>query len=228
MIHSDSYLTQLLQEAEKFISAKIPCIFNRFSLAVTSGISTYTLSDSVIRILQITWKGDRLESKSFADFGNDFWLKPQNLGVRGKPAFWLRSGIEEGITKIMLYPIPDETILADDSSLDDDTGILNRVIVSCYKIADPTAESIRLPTYLRRNIMKYWAMNKAYLREGPGQNIVAAGYFEEKFNNFLQSYHGVINTIPQSVNLKLGESRRNVFAGRPPRPVLPSSGKWSF
>jgi len=74
--------------------------------------------------------------------------------------------------------------------------------------------------------MKYYAMARAYAREGPGQNIVASQYFLKKYESFLDIYSKTIEAIPKSVPLQFGDSQQST--GKLPRPHLPTSGKWAL
>lgn len=224
-IFSESYLQRLIEEAEEVISTRIPCIFKRFSLAVTQGTSTYTISNNVLRILQIAYKSRIIDPQEIRDYRGDSWFKPQNLGNQGQPQFYSRVGA--GFDQIMFYPIPNESITADDSVIDTDAGMNTKVILSVYVAANVNSTTDRLPTYLFRNIMKFYAMAEAFKKEGPSQSLIASGYYDKKFEIFMQTYSNIINKVPQVVELQFGPefSNRN---GRPPRPVLPSTGKWSF
>ena len=224
-IFSDAYLQNLLDGAEEDLSQEIPCIFNRFSLGITQGISTYTLPHNLIGILQITHKRRYVYSTEFIDFQMDNWLKPQNRGVQGIPKYYLRLG--SGWNKIMFYPIPSETLLANDTNLHLQSSLTDRVVVTCYRFADVTGIDIRLPDYLLRNIIKYRVMAIAYAKEGPQQNLQASKYFAKKYTAFKTSYIKIINKIPQAVQQQFGVPSDG--RGRTPgRPILPTSGKWSF
>ncbi len=225
-IFTESYLNDLIDETEQQLSQEISCIFQRFSIAVTTGVSTYTLSPVPVGILEITWKGRTIYPYDPEDWQGDPYVKPQVQGVQGQPKWYNR--VSYGWDKIFFYPIPNETIAADDTNLSTDTGIASRVIVSCYRLADPNSDSIRMPTYLFRNIMKYRAMERAYLREGPNQNLQASEYFKKKYDGFLKNYTSFINKIPQAVQLGFGGEAKSAFGRKPHRPILPTSGKWSI
>jgi hypothetical protein len=214
-----------MDDAEVELSQNTHCIFDRFSLAVTSGTSTYSLPSNIVGILQITYKGKYIYPVDMADFQGDSWLKPQNLGVQGTPKYWIRSSIGWG--QIMFYPIPDETISADDTNINTQTGLRDKVILSVYRYADPTDEDMRVAYYLRRNVCKYKAMARAYAKEGPQLNLQASEYFQKKFDYYSTAYKKFIEKIPSAVQLGFGEPS----SGRgktPPRPILPTSGKWSL
>lgn len=224
-IFTDSYLNELIEEAEKVISERLSIIFNRFTLAITAGTSTYTLPNNVHRVLGITWKGADLDPREWQDYQEDAWIRPQDLGRSGLPNTYLRVGY--GWNKVMFYPIPDDSITADDTDINLTTVIKEKVIVTCFRIADISTEDQRLPRYMFRNIMKYYAMSRAYAKEGPGQNLQASQYFEKKYFNFLRVYEEIIGNLQKNVYIGFGPSD-NFLNTKPARPQLPTSGKWSF
>ncbi len=227
-IFTDSYLQGLIDQAEVDLSLETRVLFYRFSLSTVAGTSTYSLPKNLIGIHQISYLGMVLEPKEFSDFGYTPWYKPNNLGVQGKPMYYARVGY--GWDKVFLYPIPSATIAADDTHLNDDLSI-NLVIVTGIVAVDLDnyETTPRMPVYLLRNIIKYRAMSKAYAKDGIGQNLVAAQYYDKKYTEFLALYKSIIDTIPAAVQIRFGEDDINgIYRKRLPRPVLPSSGKWSI
>ena len=169
--------------------------------------------------------GTILDPLEVQDFNYDGWLKPQNLGVRSKPQYYMRVG--NGYNRVMFYPIPDENIVADDTNVNNDVGIESQVILSVWRSADIFSDDLRLPEYLFRNLMKYYAMSRAYASEGKGQNLIASEYFHKKYAFYLKFYKETMEKVPQAVQVRFGADVRGGFKP-PPRPVFPTSGKWSF
>ncbi len=228
-IFTDTYLQRVIDEAELIISTEVPCIFKRFSMAVTAGTATYSLSKKILKIHQIMWKGIQMDNYELPDYQGDSWFKPVNTGVQGLPSRYSRMG--SGFDKIMFYPIPNESITANDAIIDTDVGILSKVILCVDMSADTTSTtaSDRLPTYLFRNIMKFYAMEQAYAKDGSQQNLQAAKYFGDKYLMFLAAYKKIINKIPQAVTVQFGEPGDLMGMNKlPARPVLPTTGNWSF
>lgn len=225
-IFSDSYLLEQLTEAEREISSQVRCIVSRFSLAVTQGTAVYTLDDSIIGIHRITWKGIEVEPLELLDFDFSSWRKPLDLSSQGLPrCYSLR---DQGFNKLQFHPNPNETIAADDSQLNLIVGITSRVIITSIKLADPSGTTLRLRPYLRRNIMKYFVMAKAYAKEGVGQNLKASQYFQQKYEIFLVNYKEIFNKIPRASIDSLTPIARSAHDRKPPRPSLPTTGAWSF
>lgn len=225
-IWSDEYLNYLLTRGEIEFSQKVPSIFTRFSLAVTAGTSVYDISsNNLVNILRVTWKGESLESYEHAsEIYRNRWFKPQEQADQGKPQFYL--SYEYGFGKIKFHSNPNETIAADDTNIFG-SDIENRVIISGYCLADPTGEVYRIPEYVRRRFGKYYAMEKAYLREGPGQDLQASQYFGAKYKLVLGYFQKIVTTIPSSIRIEMGP-RSIADARKVPRPSLPSTGAWGF
>ncbi len=226
MIWSQDYLDILLRRAEIEFSQKVPAIFTRFSLAVTAGTSVYDISaKNLVGIQRVTWKGDKLWSWEHASsMQRNDWLRPQDQAAQSKPIFYI--SYEYGYGKIKFHLVPNETIAADDSNIYG-SDIANRVIISGFRIADPTGSTYRIPAYVRRRFTKYYAMEKAYLREGPGQDLRASEYFGKKYLLVLTHFKTIMNKIPKAVHVQMGQ-RGSLMRDRIPRPTLPSTGAWSF
>lgn len=220
-IFTTDYLNEIVARAEIELSQEVPVIFHRFSLHVVPGVNLYVLPKGVIRILRVTYKGKKVYASSHRM--SQSWLKQQNP-ARGTPVIYLRDGI--GTNKIMFYPAPLEEVLADDTDLNTVDGIQRRVIITCFMASTAPFPQFRLPQYIRRNIIKYRAMQRAYHREGPNQNIEASLYFEQKYKYYLQLYKDIMGRIPKAVLLEFGDRTNRV--AKPARPTLPTGGKWSI
>lgn len=222
-IFEDAYIQRLMDEAEYAISEQCQCIFSRFSIATIAGQAEYTLPSGIVGILQITYKGHQVIPSELRDWEFSQYLKPQNLSAQGIPRWYIRRGF--GWSKLKFHPIPSESISANDSVIDTITGINERVIISTYRVSNLTTE--RLPEYLRRNIIKYYVMKQAYLRESKAQNLIASQLFSKSYDNFMQLFKIIIERIPQCITYQHGPTV-GTFLHKPARPVLPTSGKWSI
>lgn len=226
-LYSDDYLDRQLSNAEIDISSRCPIIFNRFSIAVTKGQAVYTLPDGIVGILRITYMSKEVLPLEMSDIDYSNWIKPANLSPQGIPKFYLRMGW--GYKAIKFQPQPDLDVAANDAIINTVTGMQSTVIINCYQISQPKSSNdvLRTPAYLRRNLMKYYVMREAFSRQGKGQNIAASVNFGRRYDMFLQRYYKIIEKIPQCVQLVMGPEV-NRYLHRPPKPVLPTTGKWSL
>ena len=218
-IWTDEYLLELQSRGEIDLTTDVPCIFDRFSLEVTSGTSSYDLPDGILSIIRITWKGKKVwpyDNRSSLAAG--IHLNPLTETTVGTPYLYLQHNY--GFDKIYFFPTPDESISADDSGIWG-TDIANRVVVSCWKVADPTSNLLRLPDFVRRRLIKYYVNMKAYAKEGPSQDTEAASYFQQKYELSKAHLRSVVNRIPRSVVQQFQPQNFN----RPTigRPRLPSN-----
>ena len=223
-IFTDEYLNYLMQRAEVDFSQEIPCIFTRFSLDITQGTSEYALPAGIVNLIRVTWKGDRVSPMEHTDTRQSNWMKPQNLSSQGKPMFYLSR--EYGYGQIKFHPVPHETVADDDTNVYG-SDIENRVIVSAYRLADPTGTTYRLPEAIRQRYGKYYVLYKAYQREGKGQDMMASEYFKRKHDLSLSQFKKLIMKIPAAVRVQLGPTGMH-RSNKPPRPSLPSDGAWGW
>lgn len=218
-IWTDEYLQLLQQRAEIELTTDVKCIFHRFSLAVTSGVSTYDLPEGIVSVQRVTWNGtrvnpyDQITAQRF-----DLHIDPLTETTSGKPYLYLQHNY--GWDKIHFWPVPDENITADDSGIWG-ADIENRVVISCWIVADPTGFTQRLPEVVRRRVVKQYVNWKAYMKEGASQDIDAAGYFRSKYEAGKLHIQEVMGNIPRAIMTQM----QPTLQGNPQvaRPKLPSN-----
>lgn len=184
-IWSDSFLQQLTNDGETEIVNKLKCIFERDSLAVTSGTATYTIPDYILELLQVTWKGEVLDNITHVDARElDFKYRTNT----GKPIGYIWNS--DGMKTIRFFPVPNETIAADDTNIyGSDIG--NRVILSYKRSPDITQPNFQIPAYTGRRVIKPYVLWKAFKVEGIGQNLVASNYYKQKFDFLMNQYNRI-------------------------------------
>ena len=216
-IWDDAYIIDLANRGEIELTTDVPCIFDRFSLDIVSGTSTYSLPEGLLSISRITWKGNKVwpfEQRS-AIIGN-LNIDPLTETITGTPYLYLQHNY--GFDKIHFWPVPDESIGLDDSGIWG-ADISNRVIISCWRIADPTGTEFRLPDFIRRRLIKYYINTKSYGKEGPSQDTDASDYFKQKYQFSIEQLRLVKASLPKSI---VNEMQPQVFGGRfIARPRLP-------
>lgn len=218
------YLSDLATDAEITISTEIPCIYVRFPLPVTQGVSIYDLSalttpQALTGIIRITYQGWTVHP-AFPNEMRDTVVpfKPGEGDVQSRPFIYLRQGY--GLNSLKFFPAPNADISYDSTDITTVTGIRNNVIVSGWRLAD-TALNYRIPTHIRQTLVRYYVLARAYKKEGKGQNLEASKYFESKYEKLLIRF--------KKINMKLFATRVSYvregnirpWGYRPPRPVLP-------
>jgi len=184
-IWSDSYLQQLINDGETDIVNKVTPIFERDSLAVTSGTATYTLPNFIIKIVQITWKGEVLEPLVLDDLLNQ---DQQYRTTTGKPVGYSYS--QDGLRTLRFFPVCNETIGADDTNIYG-SDIANRVIISYFRSPDTTQSTLQIPSYIGRRTIKPYVLWKAFKAEGIGQNINASDYYKNKYELLVRMFQSI-------------------------------------
>jgi hypothetical protein len=207
-------LTRFSQEAEDIFAREFPCIIDRIALDIIADTHTYTLSDYIIDIRKITWKGVRIDPL----FHRSFREYQPSLTSRGKPTDYIFNNI--GQSQIRFFPIPTESIATINTDLWG-AEIANRVIVEYYRT--PNYTTFTIPTFFRRRLIKAYVLRQCFAIEGKGKNLKAVKYWDNKWNNLKEIYGLLLEElINQPRRLIVGTtSRTSNFIL--PRPQLPEA-----
>ncbi len=221
-IWSESYLSGLLSEAEKFISTKANIYWTREALTIVSGQSTYSLGAYIKNITAVTWKGIKLDPVSF-DEANYLAYNSAVISESVKneysssvPRFYTIHPTNTSV--IRLVPTPNESLTPSGAEDLFGSDIGNHCIVSYYRVSD--ASSFVLPTYVSRRFKKAYALYRAFLKEGKGQNLVASKYYKQKFELLFSYFEKINSGAFISQRPALSETGR-MIGGPPGAPQLP-------
>ena len=218
MLWTSSYLARITLEAEVEIAKELECIIDRYSLATEMDLSEYQLPDYVNNIRRVFWKGERLDpisgssmgfwNPSIEDFGEGVFdiisfenpsfdissvnVQPSsgNIAGGGKPRQYFYSRFGENVIKFS--PSSNESILTYSSGLYSD-NIANAVIIEFYRM--PDGVDWKIPEYIRRRTIKAYVLWKAFQREGDGQNIKAANYWFNRYQQLMVRNKYIINNV---------------------------------
>lgn len=225
-IHSDAYLSYLISDQEKDLSRKTRAIFSRFEIAIVAGQSKVTLPENVLDVIEVSWLGKTIGVADLQDYGGSSWYKPNNLANSSEePSYFMLANY--GYKTIQFHPIPSVSIPLTGGDLNTRTGYSAAVVITCYRVADPSGDEFRLRERLLRNTIKYRAMERAYLKEGKGQDLSASKYFKKKADWIEAEFIRVYQKMPKAL-LSDDSAELRANRGRLPRPQLPTSGPWSF
>lgn len=195
-IWTDAYLNQLLQDAAHDIICEVPCLFHRFYLSTTNGLSVYTLDEKVRGIKRITWRGIELDPLSwqqmeamapgiaYVNSGNKF------EGTSSRPQFYALH--PTNIHDIKFYPTPSESLSAVGGDPYAPQPNEERCTISCWRNVDTAIASASLPGYIDRRTRKAFVLWKAFGKEGKGQNSRASDYYKARYQ-FLVKLFSQIN-----------------------------------
>jgi len=223
-IWDETYLNQLLDDAEEYITASVNCIYDRFALAVTSGQSVYTLPTYVKNIVSVTWKGKKVYPLTFIDFCA---LNPANAIVNETTKVEAPSSIPHYYVKhptnyydIRFWPTPSENISAGTTNLFG-SAINSNVIFSVYRTQSTTQSYLYLPLFLKRRIKKAYILSKAFAKEGKGQDIEASQYYTKKLEYLIEALKEINSNVYLGKQHLLNDTFNVNKYGTPARPVLP-------
>lgn len=214
---TDQQITRMAQQAELQLAAEIDCISERFSIAVTAGVSEYTLpaTQTIININRIMWKGKKLEPQS----GNELiWSgsSPQS-STQGLPRFYIYSF--QGYCVFRLYPAPPENLAAATGDLWHPDKVRTALIIEAEIGPDFNTQDLRIPAIIRRQYVKDYVMYRLLKREGKMMDPKAAEYYYTKFEADKQEHRMAVSQLMSCVPLELAPSTgKNQYIGRP---VLP-------
>lgn len=204
---SDAYIQQLINDGETDIVTRLTPIFERKSIGVTAGTGTYTLPAYTLGIVAVTWKGKWIEPVNRLNHE----IEDANFRTtEGEPVKYSRYA--DGIDTIRFYPVPDETITADDTNIYG-SDIANRVIVSLFRSPDTSLSDFHIPSYIGRRVIKAYVCSRAFRIEGNGQNLQGAEFYERIYEDLMKEYASIKSTyygnkIPYMNRQALGRKRR--------------------
>jgi hypothetical protein len=205
-------IDRLAQEGENNFAVDYPCILKRVALSVVSGTSTYTLSDDVISIRRITWKGFKLDPLPHRNAREVF----QNMTQQGRPFWYIFNNI--GQNNIQFFPCVNESIASVSTNLYS-FEIPNRVIVEYFQA--PDFVNAIIPSYFRRRLLKAYVLRGCFNIEGQGQNLKNSKYFKERWRVLKQMYGellGDLHNKPRKLIVN-GISSSYYFPGHPILPI---------
>lgn len=218
-IWSDAYIAQLTEDANKRIVQEVNCLYHRFMFATTAQTAIYTLPSKVRGVLRITVKGVPLDPVGWSDFQAIQFSSPTGAGVNlGTPRIYALN--YSNILAIGFYPTPDTSFVAAGDPYSPDSS--EKCIISCWRNIDITDAASRLPDYIARRTQKAYVLWKAFGKEGRGQNLAAASYYEKKFFFLIDKFRKINEGAFVGKIYELGGSSTRALA-RPLAPRLPSN-----
>lgn len=212
-LFTSATITRLSNEGENNFAVDYPCILKRVALDITSGVHTYSLSDDVISIRRITYKGFKLDPLPHRNFREVF----QSATQKGRPFWYIYNNI--GINNIRLFPTPQDNVAAVTHDLYG-SEIPNRCIVEYFQAPDFVVAVI--PSYFRRRLLKNYILRGCFNIEGQGQNMGLSRYFKERWR-FLKEQYGQLLCDLHNKPRKLIVNGITASYYFPGAPVLPMS-----
>lgn len=214
-VFSTEQLNRYTLAAEQEFSNEFKCIVDRVALPIVSGTSLYTLSDRVIDIRRITYRGIKIDPASHRNLRESFG--GFNSTASGTPTDYIFNNLGQMVIK--LFPTPSETLAHAQANLFTPTVILAQCIVEFYTLSDGIG--YKIPEYIRRRLLKAYVLKQAFLAEGKGQNLKMSKYWGKKWD-YLKELYG--NQIYDQLNtprrlVSGGNTLKNQYLARPQLPV---------
>jgi hypothetical protein len=227
---TDDYISDMATEAEIQISSAVNCIYVRFPLNIVLGNGIYDFTNiadaptgphRLTGIIRITWKSWTVHPVFQQQLRNIVApLKPgSETTTSSRPLMYMRQGY--GINKIKFFLSPNETITYDNSNVNTKASIQNNVIVAGWHIADPTGNTYRLPDHIREKLVMFYVMARAYRKEGKGQNLDAAKFYDAKYAALLDRFKKINEQLFASRTRTVSDIDPDRYGLKPPRPRLP-------
>lgn len=211
ILFNNALIDRLSGEAENNFAVDYPCILKRVAPAVTSGDQTVELSDDVLSIRRVTWKGYKLDPLPQRNFREVF----QNATQQGRPFWYIFNNVGQNL--IQLFPAANETIAAATANLYG-SAIPDQLIIEYFQAPTSTAT---IPAYFRRRLLKSYVLRGCFNIEGQGQNLKASNYFKERWR-ILKEMYGMLLFDLHNKPRKLvvnGISSSYYFPGNPMLPI---------
>ena len=216
---SNQYLADQANRGEIDISEQLgnKLLFVRFGLNTVSGTAIYDFPiPGIIHLRRVTWLGHKVWPLTLKEFEMEYGIRPASATSQSRPFYYVLQGY--GTNQIRFYPTPNQTITASGNVYGPD--IVTNVVISAYRVADPT-NNVHIPGFILRRLVRYYVQWRCFLKEGKTQNIQAAKYFEKKYEAGIADLKFIMNKVPRAINNQMGDSF--YFAGdrRPARPQPP-------
>lgn len=215
---TDAQISKWAQDFEREISGSFDFICDRLSLEIISGTGTYELPNYVTNIRSILYLGKELHAKG----GRTSIITGDTPfgSTTTAPYEYQISGLGQRV--IRLLPTPGDNIPVYVGDLFTPDADRLGCIVEFYRTAhyDTYDHDLMLPDWFRRFILKDHVCWKAFSAEGPGLDLRAATYFDQK-RLMNQQYLAKINSNLRNCYQMVLSDNKMIGRRKPGRPVLP-------
>lgn len=216
-LFSSEQLARFEEQGEESFHNECHCLIDRIALPIEENESLYTLPNEVVDIRRVTYRGIRIYPISHRSMRKYF----DGINPTGTPTNYIYDNNGELVIK--LFPTPAETIAPVQANLMSRDVIQTQCIVEYYLM--PDGVGFKLPSFIRRRLLKAYVLKCAFSVEGKGQNLKAAKYWSDKWDYMMEAYcsavRGLISTPRKLIASNLDYDL--VKQLRVPRPVLPMS-----
>lgn len=222
---SDAQISKWANQYEREVLSKYNLVVDRYSLATTAGVNEYELPNYITDIRMVLYLGKGLWPKGFQQsvFTGD---TPFNTATNAPYEYTING---KGLRVIKFFPSPDQTIATyvpggDPNNLSgtlfDPAADAAAVILEFYRTPSVSDATLRLPTWLRRWVLKDNICAKAMGVEGPTQDLRGSQYYENKLIQNEQLFMKINKNMTQCYPHILNDRPRRAMR-KPGHPILP-------
>lgn len=209
-IFNSTDIERFYLQGESEISTEKSFLVDRYSIPIVAGTSTYTIPDYAFSIRRITYLGWLLDPLPANLYREAFQSQPS----QAQPFWYIFNNI--GLSKVQLFPIPGANLAAGVNLWS--TDIPTSCIVEFWRAAD--GATWVLPTWAKRRLLKAYVAFRAYSKDGIGNNMKLAQYYEQKWKLNKMQFASVLDYL-HSISRKLVLSEGFRSLAFPGQPVLP-------
>lgn len=213
---SDSQLSNYAIKYEQELCSKQDLIVDRVAIAVTAGRSEYELPNYVTNIRMVLYLGKVVYPKGMR--ASVITSDTPFTTATNAPYEYTFSG--KGMRVIKFFPAPGDDIADPGGPYFDVSKDKVGVIVEFHRTPSQTDSTLRLPSWMRRWLLKDYICEKCFSMEGPTQDLRGATYYHQK----VLDHDNIIGEVKENLN----RFQINVLADRPRRtirkpghPILP-------
>lgn len=224
-IWTDEYLELLEQDAEQDINQSVACLYHRFCISTTAGVSVTTLPNKVRSIERITWRGKKVWPMNWEDLQSmtphTIFVgpgSPSNIETSQSRPMWYALH-PTNIHDIRFYPTPNESFDGTGDPYSPDTG--PTCIISCFRNIDTSDPTASLPSYVDRRTRKAYILWKAFEKEGAGQNLKASQYYMKRYQFLVDRFVKINEGVFISKRYSLDNGALEIDDYKYPKPTLP-------
>lgn len=180
MIWSPATIQRFVEDGETEISSTVKCILNRTALTISAGTPLYSLPNDLLDISRVTWLAKKIDPCPARNYHEIDTITQTN-----EPLWYVFN--QQGRNTIRFHPIPSINVTKDD--LTDDlwgANIGDRVIVEYYQLTD--SDTVKIPDYIRRRLIKYFVLMHCFQIEGVGQNLKVSAKMKERYDFYINIF----------------------------------------
>ena len=214
-VWSDATIERYKERGEKEFCSTHPCIVARVAPAITAGTAVYTLSDYILNIRRVTWKGKKLDPIPYREFRENSFSEESS----GVPRAYVFS--HTNINQIRLFPTPSESLAAETGDLFNADQILTSCVIEYWSMPDHI--DLTIPDFLRRRLLKMYVNKQLFALEGRGKSNRNVKYYAELWEKLHTDYAQILSDLMNKPRKLVNGDPVSAHVAGYKKPILPSN-----